>query len=374
MKKIGIITMHRVMNVGSVLQAYALCEKIKQLGAEVEIIDYQYPNVYHIQQKANRGLIDKFLLLPLRVKYFLLYKKTIQRARFKHFFDHRMSLSKYYLDRDSLYADTPQYDIYLTGSDQVWNPACMKGDGVFFCDFVSQALKASYSASFATNEIPDLYKDIYKQYLSGYSYIGVREKDAVKLIKDIVNKDAVTVCDPTLLLNKCDYLELVNDSQLKLNKKPYILVYALSYAYDPYPRIDEVVDIVKKKLGYNVLYLHANSVDHYHMGRSITSAGPSEFIDLFLNASFIVTSSFHGTAFAINFEVPFIAIVPSSNHHDSRIESLLEILGLSKQAISTDQELPIDLPLHVDFDEARIKLDKYRYKSESFLKTIITED
>ena len=368
MKKVGVITMHRVMNVGSVLQAYALCEKLNQLGTSAEIIDYQYPNHFHRKNVHSLSIIEKIKLFPQRVKYYLLYRGTLQKRRFNTFIATRLTMSRYYPDRESIYSNPPEYDIVLTGSDQVWNPRCMKGDGVFFCEFAKKGLKASYSASFTALDIPDSLKSIYSEYLKAYRFIGVRERSAVALVKALSGKDATLVCDPTLLLNKEDYIKLSHDSKLKKDRGSYILVYALSYAYNPYPQIDRVVDEVKKRLGYDVIYLHANSVEHYHIGKSITSAGPSEFIDLFLNAKFIITSSFHGTAF--NFEIPFISVVPKGQS-DDRIISLLRILNLTKHAIVTVQELKNPLPLIVDYSNVCKLLEKYRNDSILYLKSVI---
>lgn len=372
MKRIGVITMHRVMNVGSVLQAYALCEKLNQLGVIAEIIDYQYPNEYHIEKRSTiLNILRKLILLPHRIKYFILYKKTIQQQRFNEFYERRMSLSKYYPSQEALRLAPPTYDIYLTGSDQVWNHKCMKGDGTFFFDFVESASKASYAASFSSHNIPEHMRESYASYLKTYKYIGVREEEAVQLVGTLTNKDAVTVCDPTLLLTRDDYLKIAEDSKLYPSQDPYILVYALSYAYNPYPQIEKVANYVKQMLGYKVVYLCANTVDHYHLGRSITSAGPAEFIDLFLNAKFVVTSSFHGTAFAINFEVPFISVVPDDSKDDSRIMSILKILGLTNRAIGVNQELPSDISLDMNFDEIRARLNNYRLDSENFLKRVV---
>ena len=364
--------MHRVLNVGSVLQAYALSVKIEQLGVHAEIIDYEYPNEFHKGGINNQQpLMESIRLLPKRLKYFVLYRSAAQKRRFQSFCKSKMRLSRHYSDHNELLQNPPHYDLYLTGSDQVWNPICMKGDGAFFFDFVKEAVKASYASSFSTTEISPAIKNIYAKYLGAYSYIGVREVSAISLVKDIANKDARLVCDPTLLLTKNDYVKLAKGSELKSPNSPYILVYALSYAFDPYPQIQNIVNTVKEQLGYKVVYLFANSVDHYHIGQSITSAGPLEFLDLFLNAKFVVTSSFHGTAFAINFEVPFISVIPGSAKKDSRIRSLLETLDLSSQAITTNQVLPKELPIEIDYDSVRIKLDRYRGDSEKFLKQIL---
>lgn len=374
MKRVGVITMHRVMNVGSVLQSYALCEKLSQLGANAEIIDYQYPNRFHKQDVSSLSFAKKIILFPHRVKYYLLYRSKIQKARFRQFIAQRIPMSKYYPDRESIYNAPPQYDIFMTGSDQVWNPKCMNGDSVFLCDFAKSGMKVSYSASFTVADIPDSLKHVYSDALKTYKYIGVRESSAVGLVDKLSGKEATMVCDPTLLLTKEDYIKLAADSAFDKDRDPYILVYPLSYAFDPYPQIDEVVSEVKKQLGYKVIYLHANSVEHFHIGKSITSAGPAEFVDLFLNAKFVITSSFHGTAFAINFEIPFISVVPEDMDQDSRIMSLLKTMNLTQQAIKTMQKLPSPLNLYVDYEIARNSLSEYRRLSEEFLMSIIEDD
>ena len=371
-KKVGIITMHRVQNVGSVLQAYALCEKIERLGADAEIIDYQYPNEYHARVRERLSTIKAIAFFFQRVKFFVLYRNSLQKNRFADFVKSKLRLSKYYSCREELYNAPPIYNLYMTGSDQVWNPDCMKDDGVFFLDFVNDVPKVSYASSFSTLVIPDSYKETYKKNLRQYRYIGVREEMAKQLVNTLASMESVTVCDPTLLLKREDYLSLASESKAKKPKKPYVLVYALSYAFNPYPQIEIVTKRIKEELQLEVVYLHANSVDHYHACRSITSAGPNEFLDLFLNASFVVTSSFHGTAFAINFEIPFISIIPSNNKNDSRIWSLLHILDLTDQSISVKQSLPSQLPLCLDFSQVRPRLEKYRKESEAFLESVLS--
>lgn len=366
-KSVGVLTMHRVQNYGSVLQAYALFYIINSLGYNCEIIDYQYPNPYHengVRYKDSRPFICR---LVQRGLYFLLYRNTIQKNRFNAFVEKYLTFSKYYKTKEEIYSRPPKYDVYVTGSDQVWNPVCMKGDPVFFLAFASQdAYKISYASSFSISEIPIQYQEAYKKYLFDYHSISVREKSGAKIVKTLTGYNSEIVCDPTLLLSRYDYEEIAKESQLKVKGK-YILVYALNYAYNPYPQIDKVVQKVKDQLGLSVVYLHSNSIENYHLGRSVTSAGPCEFISLFLNASFVITSSFHGTAFSLNFGVPFYAIVPRRTSSDSRIISLLKIVGLENRGISVDQQLPAILNLNVDFATPYLKLKDYRDSSLNFL-------
>lgn len=373
MKKVGIITMHRVLNYGSSLQAYALYKKIIDLGYDCEIIDYIYPNEYH-KTICSRKLSskDKLIFLLNRIKFFILYRASIQKRRFSEFWKENVKLSITFKNQKEIYDNPPKYDIYLVGSDQVWNPNCMKGDAVFFCDFIKDKPKLSYASSFSISKIQEGYKELYKHYLYNFSDIGVREDAGVSLIKELVQKEAKLVCDPTLLLSKDDYIYLSKQSDIQF-KEPYILVYALSYAYNPYPILDDVVYQIQKQLNIKVVYLHVNAIDHYHIGKSITSAGPNEFVRLFMDASFIVTSSFHGTAFALNFQKPFYAIIPNKLSSDSRIQSLLSRVGAEDRAVCIEDDDINKLDINMDYTKIQNNLDEFRKESILWLENVLNK-
>lgn len=363
MKRVGLITMHKVLNAGSALQAYALYEKVKQLGYACELIDYKYPNEFH--SKTSHKKKSFFSLLLPRIKYFLLYRSRQQKKRFQQFWETAWESSAFYPNPLEILKNPPKYDIYLAGSDQIWNPSNISGDGTFFCEFCGNRPKISYASSFAVNEIPANYRELYERYLDGFSAIGVRESEGKTIVKELCGKETVVVCDPTLLLNADDYAPLAEASEIAFDK-PYILVYALTYAYNPYPTIQEVVDKLRKQTKLPVRYLVANSVDHYRFGKTITAAGPNEFVRLVKDAAFVVTSSFHGTAFAINFNIPFYAVVPQDKS-DTRIHSLLNELDLLDREIVVGQSLPIRLAEGMD-ENCRTRLTQYRKESEDFLR------
>lgn len=364
---VGIMTMHRVQNFGSILQAYALYSVVKNAGYICEIIDYQYPNDFHFSKNVTRQTPSFFCSLYQRVKFVILYRRKKQKDRFNTFINKYLSLSDYFASPDAIRKFPPKYDIYLTGSDQVWNPRCMKGDSVFFFDFTQKDdYKISYASSFSVKQIPDHYKQQYKKHLSLYSKVSVREESGVRIISELTGMISEIVCDPTLLLTKADYAQLAGDSAFNIQKE-YILVYALTYAYNPYPKIEEVIEMVKRELGIPVIYLHSNAVEKYHFGSSITSAGPNEFVNLFINAKFVITSSFHGTAFAINFGIPFFSIVPDKSIDDDRIMSLLRIVGLEDRGISLSKQLCGTLTINMEYDDPHRRLNEYRNRSLTFL-------
>lgn len=372
-KKVGIITMHKVLNSGSALQAWALWLTIKSLGYDCKIIDYQYPNSFHQKPKDKKQKISKLNFFFLRFKYFLLYRSKIQKKRFQKFWGESWLETMHYNNRDMILKNPPLFDIYVTGSDQVWNPQYTQGDSVFMCGFIKDKKKISYASSFAQSTIPDNLKNHYREYLKEYLAIGVRESYGIDIIKELIGKDAKAVCDPTLLLKKNDYIGLANRSKINITS-PYLLAYILNYSYNPFPKIQEVIDRIACEKKLKVIYLHANSVDNYRLGNSITSAGPYEFIKLFLNASFIVTSSFHGTAFALNFEKPFYTVVPSGITRDNRIISLLEMVKASKRAITIDQDLDSWIDEEINYSIISPLLEKYRHESMEFLKESLIKE
>ena len=369
-EKVGIITMHRVNNAGSALQAYALYHAVCKLGYKCEIIDYQYPNEYHKQENKNEQTTPFFTRLWQRIKYFILYRSRAQQKRFNDFQTQAWKSSNYYPNRESLINNPPQYDICITGSDQVWNPRCMKGDSIFFCDFSPNTPHIAYASSFTQGDIPQDLKSHYAHHLSTYQAIGVRENSGVKLIEKLVAKKAEIVCDPTLLLTASDYAPFIAKAHTYTRKR-YLLAYILDYAFNPYPTIQEVIKRISREQGLEVIYLMANSVNNYRLGQSITSAGPNEFLKLFSEASYVVTSSFHGVAFSLLFEKDFYTIVPNKEMEDGRIQSLLQAVGAQDRAIKQGEDISKVKETKINYDFIRPRIMEYRERSLHFLQSAI---
>ena len=216
--KIGIMTMHRVQNMGSVLQAYALQYKIKQLGYESELIDYAFPP----SKEKQFGLKDMVSWGWDMVHGFPEKKRKKKIDEFRTRF---LACSEKTYDRSLLLSEPPQYDLYCTGSDQVWNPFHVGEDTSFMLDFAPlDAPRISYASSFATKEVKEPFFSLYAKYLALYREITVREKTGVDIVKKMTDKDASVVCDPTLLLSTNEWDRLANYSTIKMPKN-YILIY-----------------------------------------------------------------------------------------------------------------------------------------------------
>ncbi len=336
-KSVGIITMHRPISFGSSLQAYALQRKIQDLGHDCEIIDYQYPNKLHTTRRNPLKIVMRTIIHYL-MNLFMGMPVLFERHRFNSFRRNYLKLSKYYKNPESLVANPPNYDIYCTGSDQVWNTNFTKRDTSFILSFVKDKKKISYASSFAVDYVVDECIPDFKYYLSQYDAISVREKSGIELVENLTGKRASLVCDPTMLLTKEEWFPLAEQSRIKI-KKPYILVFILTYSYNPYPEVNHIIDAVQQKLGLHTVVLSGNKYDYLRKNTTvIKNAGPLEFLYLFKNASFIITSSFHGVAFSANFEKPFMAVV-NKNGKDSRLMSFIERVGLEERAIEYNETI-----------------------------------
>ena len=363
--KIGILTMHKVLNYGSALQAYALQHYISSLGHDAELIDYIFPN----GSRKARLTFKQRLTYPIKS---LLSGKLRKKRRFQKFY------RKYFVCSDELF-NTPEelsnakfdYGILMTGSDQVWNPKHIKDDYSFFLPFASEGTtKVSYASSFSTAEIPDELKPTYRKFLDSYSAISVREKSGVKIVKELVGKDADMVCDPTLLLSKDEWNELVKDMPNPVGQ-PYILAYILRYAYDPYPEINRIIDAVQKELGLHLVILDGSLADTKRENATvIKNAGPLEFLNLVKNASFIITTSFHGTAFALNFEIPFYSVIKDRSGFDTRMIDLLEISGNLEHAVMLNHIETIHINAAKTIHTG--SLNKFKSLSHKYLNNVIS--
>ena len=365
--EIGIITMHKVLNFGSALQAYALQRVLDNNGYDSEIIDYDFPPRSPFLDRFNTTV--RFWIYQLRTgTFFEKSKKRYFATFYKRFF--RLSLNRY--NKHTITKVNDIYDAFVTGSDQVWNPTWIKDDTTFLLSFAADDKpKCSYASSFAISNIPDAYKSVYKRYLCRYRRIAVREKSGVDIVRSLIGVEPELVLDPTLLLTDNDYHKLSSQSCLRIDE-PYVLVYMLTYMYNPFPDVNGIVRKVHERVGGKVVYLGSGKFSAYCKDCiCVENLGPCEFISLIENASFVITSSFHGTAFASIFNKPLISTVKSLNDADGRIPTLLSQIG-GEHSIVEYKATDIDLSNIDMYKCSKEKLNKQREKSISILLSNIS--
>lgn len=362
---VGIITMHRVKNYGSVLQTFALQKVIDSLGYKSEVIDYIYPNSWQYDRGVTpvvynwKNKIAKFLWLkPMWRKY----------NKMDRFISNNIVLSPKYFNPTDFNNNPPIYDIYLTGSDQVWNPKYTKGDPVFFLGSINSSNKISYSSSFALDKLPVEYLEEYKKHLSKYKYISVREDNGKILVKEMIGKDVPVVLDPTLLLNKEQWFSFIKKRK-PIIKGHYILLYILDYAVNPYEILNSFFGNKTEK-SKKIVSIGMLKDMNCHIDRTMKDASIEDFLNLFYYSDLVITSSFHGTAFAVNFGKPLLSIVP--NACDDRQLTLLNLLGLDNCILNDNCKDFSNIKMKQNSIEIQNKLEEYRIMSINYLEKALS--
>ena len=369
--KVGIITFQRVNNYGAVLQSYALQQIICRLGVECETIDYQRGNLKDVicWQKNKvmsllKGQPDRQLYTNiefLKMFYLEVFFNKLVDDKFKKF-RLRNQYSKPVTKRNIKQLND-KYDLFIAGSDQVWNCGRVNLDATYLLDFVSDKnKKGSYAASFGIKDIPQKYKDKYVKSLRDYKYLSVREQDGIRLLKELVHREASLVLDPTLLLDASEW-KVVESNPIEKDK--YILIYQLGES----PTLIQFAKELAKKTGYKIL-----TVPYPVKDKEIKwckGIGPEEWLALFHNAEYIVTNSFHGVAFSINFEKQFFVEITGQRVRagmGSRIENILDMFELHNRLLENGK---IQSSVDIDYRPVSEKLTKYREQSIGYIKDML---
>ena len=323
MAVIKTITCHDVYNPGASLQAYALMTYLKSLGHEVEIIHYtpdylRHDRLLRVDNKRYDRPVVRALYLAAKLPGRLMDRMS-QRRRAYDRFTASLPLTRRYETYEELKADPPLADVYFAGSDQIWNTAFPNGkDPAFYLDFVPEGrIRASYAASFATEDVAEEWKPQVRQWLKRMDAISVRESSGVRIIEGFGIPSAVHVCDPVLLLPRSHW-ETLPASPLRL-EAPYLLV----YDFDQSPRIREFCVKAARKNGWKIYSLLKND----YSDRCFPQAGPLEFLSLVRGAAFVASNSFHATVFSLIFEKQF-AVFRREEKINARMEDLTAFLGL----------------------------------------------
>ena len=363
--KIAVITRHAITNYGSLLQALATQVTIEKLGYECEIVNYirkdeSYKNhektLLKRKTKWNRNPIKKLVYLLLRHPESCLAGKKFECEQNKY-----LELSKLYVSQDELMNDRPYADVYMTGSDQVWGPT---EDGSYdssYClSFVPDSeKKIAYAASFGHTDMTEELCSYYKKWLRRYEHIAVREDSALNFLNTI-DIEAQQVIDPTLLLTREEWEKYVGE---KIEKK-YVLVYQLHND----KRLGEYAQKVAKEKGLPLLRVSASLHQITRPGKFIWCPSIKNFLSYVKNAECMITDSFHGTAFAINFNTPFVEVLPNNNT-GTRNMSILRLTGLSNRILKDDD---VNLAMTtIDFSETNRILEKKREESIEILKHML---
>lgn len=361
--KIKTITCHNVYNYGASLQEYALLEYLKSLGYDPETINY---NPDYLSNHFNLFAISnpKFdTNIVLRSIYILLkFPSRVLSLRRKYSFDkfddkYIKSTKKNYTSNQELKDDIPEADVYICGSDQIWNSFFQNGkDPAFYLDFVPEnKLKISYAASFATETIEDNLKNFVYEKVKRINHISVREESGVKILEDLGIKNVTHVLDPVFLLDKKCW---DNITPKRIIEEPYIVVYDM----DNNPHIKDFVLQISKKNNWKIITV---SSQINYADKNLSNKGPDIFLSLIRNASFVVSNSFHACAFSLIFEKQFV-VFNRSEQINTRMRDLTNMFNI-KEAILPYNSSYNNYAYFIDYTLVNLNLQKYIEISKTFL-------
>lgn len=349
--RVAIITFNHSLNYGAILQAYALQETINREGiAKATVIDYTPDFV----NKKNKTLKSFFYEKATSI----IYKKRKIAAR--KFFENHINLTDRKIKRKELINLNGFFDCFISGSDQIWNYKITKFDKSYFLDFVDNKKKIAYAASFGFSKLPQDKVNAYNKLLSEYEYISVREKCGIQIVQEVLKKNVECLLDPTFLLNRKEWLKIA-----KLPKeKDYILIYLMGKS----DSILRFAQNLSKKTGCTIIWINGGIREKIH-AKKIRSASPEEFIGYFENAKYIITNSFHGLAFAINFnKLFFIEKRDKKIDVNSRFENILDLFNLNERIIVKESN---NYTSNIDYVNVNNCILNERKKSIDFLKRAI---
>lgn len=362
--KIAHLTFHGSHNYGSVLQAYALSKQLTLMGHEVQILNLRPQSqreAYRIIRAGDRGIhrLFRYLIYPLLKKRFNHYERFINQVL--------PTTKKEYASTEELATANLQYDAYVCGGDQIWNPVCQDFETAYYLQFLrpgDKARRISYSPSLGKTDFQEETLAQMRKWVKSFDHISVREPRGAEIIQALTEKPVCSVCDPVLLLDKKYWEEMADKPHYK---PPYILTYFLENNHGS----RNLTDYLRKETGYEVVNLNEYIRDFVKPYKKAYDASPERFVGLFINAGLVYTNSFHGTAFATLFNKPLItAIAPNQataqNNNDSRKIDYLNRLGLQQCLYSTGMP-NLQRVMNMDYAEANQKLAQFRADSMQYL-------
>tara|TARA_R110000851_G_scaffold181511_2_gene330015 strand:+ start:528233 stop:529345 length:1113 start_codon:yes stop_codon:yes gene_type:complete len=363
--KIALITIHYANSYGGCLQALASQSVLSRYG-EVSIIDYKTPTL------ATGMSLIRFSSNPRSILHVIkdlcrIFPRRRLLAKFKAF------MAQYYLltsrcdDSSDLEALNDKYDIFICGSDQIWNPSVTGGlDLNYLLAFVKDKPRVAFSTSAGSYVFDEVELGLVKKAVMKFNFLAFREMDTVQSLKVVNGRDDIEcTIDPTLLLDRYEWRSLLG-LHGETSKDSYILVYGLK-------KNCLVYDVAKKISLHLGLKLVAVDQDPFLVSRvdnHLQDASPVDFVSLIDKADFVVTNSFHGTAFAVNFGIPFLSIKPDTGFN--RIKCFLEDVGLEGRIVESLDTTDTELALDINFQSAHRRLAALREKSFTFLNKVFS--
>ena len=372
MKKVGIVTLHTGYNYGSSLQTFASKIFYKKLGYFPIVLGYSNSLV-----KGRDIRLEKLFVMFLRTfwrpnlfkKTFLTYSNSLKKDISVEVKEKFLNFSNEYLEVEKLnkkemieFGKNKDVLAVVCGSDQIWNSTAIYIDPFYYLKFFPKNKRIAYAPSFGKSIVPNYNKKIIAKNLKEIKYLSIREIEGQKIIKKLLGKVVEVLLDPTLLLDKVEWSNIGIGNY----DKKYIIFYFLDTP------TDETIKKIKHSIGnedvkiISIPYIHKNMKKEFK-NIYLYDIGPLEFINLIKNAQKIYTDSYHGMLFSINFNKEFFIFERNygmAHNQSSRIESMLEILGIKNRFY---KEKDLVLSEKIDWNKVNMKVEEERIKSKKYI-------
>lgn len=362
--KIALITMHWANNYGASLQTFATIKVLERYG-DVTLLDYRNAHAAKGMQVIRWGIKPRDVLRMAK-DLFRLVPRARVIGKFEAF-TRTLPLSERLTTNQSFQALENRFDAFVCGSDQIWNPAIVSEtntlDTHFLLDFVTDKPRLSYASSMGTYVYNSQQAEEVRRCLSRFSGLSVREQDTADYLTTLLQRQVATVVDPTLLLTHDQWLQSLEHTPERFvpanrNHNAFILVYALKKD----AQLKAVIEHYRHALGFEVICIDQDPFLNYVPDLHLKDASPSDFVELFNQAAFVITNSFHGVCFSVNFNKSFVVTEPPTGRN--RILNLLEQVELQARFIAGPDLPEIDT---IDWDKVNGLLDASRQRSIAYL-------
>lgn len=373
--KILTLTTYQGYNYGASLQAYALQQYLRCKGHNAELIRFEpeylmrYYDFWYVNpdSRLSKNTLSRMLY---RILKWVHRSSTLRRKKLFDEFNHHIlyETEKVWKSGRELKENPPHADLFIVGSDQVWNVLYEGGrDPAFYLDFVCKGRRASYAASFSFLDIPQSELERISAFLQLFDGISVREYQGKELLKNM-SVESTWVLDPTFLLPVSSWDSLVDQTPKAYTPVFFNQPYLLVYDFESNMELKTFSIKYAKERGLKIYSI----VDRFPLGyadKNFKNAGPVDFIRMIKNCECFVSNSFHGTVFSIIYHKPFFVFSRQKAKVNSRLESLLAMFGLENRLI--DGELHVnDMPNNIDWSRVDMQKAYFLNISEAYLKKL----
>lgn len=371
-KKIALFSCHNEPNYGSMLQAYALAESIHLLGKHAEYVNYhvsQKPTLLSRLRRCVSWLLHVLYIRRRESEFAFFQTEPFRKVmeKYAEFHQKYMPVANIDYDSDSVknIFSFDKYSRYIVGSDQMWAPHLYSPNKPYFLDWLDFPNRNSYATSLGGVVFTDEYLSLLIDKLSKFDNISCREKTNCKMLSEKLGKDVKYVLDPTLLLNSVQWGK-VAISPLS-NKRPYILAYILGEK----DCITQFAEKLGQKKNLPVYYILTRP-KYLTYKNVLGDVGPAEFVGLIRDADYIVTDSFHGSLFSINFNRNFYAFSKREGNLNTmdnvRILEFLSELGLQSRFQADSEAVFLS---DIEYTDVNRLIETLRDSSNKYLKSIV---